>query len=336
MKKIIPVILAVINIFVLVFVPVHAIIENKNVTADTGQKNYNTILTLWQIDTFEGGINSRQDFLMRAALLFEKTHKGALVSVVNHTEQSAEESLGKGIIPDMLSYGTGVDFAAGYCKELKGVLKFAGGEYGGKYYAVPWCRGGYYLISKNILTDSPIEKLIISKGGYNNPYTSLALGNIKAAEYEVKEPLAAYTAFLSGMNKGEVLLGTQRDIFRLNRRGIETVSAPLSEFSDIYQYVSVFSSDAKRYSLCSDFIDCLLSDGAQEKLNSIGMCSVTISGLYGDYPAVAAFESKSISYTLSAFSTKSANAEIENKSKLYITEENIDLNEIKLELKQLK
>ena len=82
-------------------------ISAENVT--TKSEEYQGVLSLWQIDSFEGGIGSRKQFLLKIARGFEKKHKGVLVMVTNITKDGAEENFKNGIYPDMISYGNGVD-----------------------------------------------------------------------------------------------------------------------------------------------------------------------------------------------------------------------------------
>ena len=72
-------------------------------------EGYKQILELWHIDSFEGGIGSRKDFLLKTSLSYEKKNK-VLISVVSHTISSATIAL-KNKVPDMISCGNGLDIA---------------------------------------------------------------------------------------------------------------------------------------------------------------------------------------------------------------------------------
>ena len=103
------------------------------------------VLRLWQIDSFEGGRGSRASFLNSVARRYE-TAGGMLVLVTQHTAESAENALRDGQVPDLISYGPGVGFVADLARPLPGFF-FAAGALGGQTYAVPWCRGGYFLLT---------------------------------------------------------------------------------------------------------------------------------------------------------------------------------------------
>ena len=66
------------------------------------------ILTLWHVDSFEGGVGSRADWLKKRALEFEKTHKGVYVDVVKLTYSQLTQKLAEGRPFDLVSFGVGV------------------------------------------------------------------------------------------------------------------------------------------------------------------------------------------------------------------------------------
>jgi hypothetical protein len=88
-------------------------------------KNDRSILTIWQIDTFEGGTKSRRQFLIDVGKEFESQNQGAFVMVNSHTISSAENTLENGIYPDIISYGNGLDLKQ--LTELKIDKTFKGG-----------------------------------------------------------------------------------------------------------------------------------------------------------------------------------------------------------------
>ena len=78
-------------------------------------KNYSCILNLYHIDTFAGGTGSRQQFLLKVAYGFEKTRQGVLVNVVNLTPSGYIDKISNGIVPDMVSYGVGIEVKNQVC-----------------------------------------------------------------------------------------------------------------------------------------------------------------------------------------------------------------------------
>ena len=264
-----------------VFVGKDKLNENNPVVTPS---QYKGVITLWQIDSFEGGKGSRKQFLLSVSRNFEKENKGVLIMVISHTKESAEKAMEEGNYPDMISYGAGVDVVN--MSEIKTSKRNLGGLVGDKSYAVSWCRGGYALFSNPKLTGNnggenqgeesekkitEIDDLIVSQSAFTQPLAALALEEITAKKAQIFPPLEAYTKFVSG--KIPYFLGTQRDIFRLNVRGFEFDFQPLETFNDLYQYISITATDTDKRFYCQEFIDYLISEKVQSRLNEIGMFS---------------------------------------------------------------
>ena len=257
------------------------------------------VLTLWQVDTFEGGIGSRTDFLNEASVDF--SDGSTLILVKSHTVESVKNALQKGEIPDMISYGVGVDSVVPLLKSLP-KIDFLGGENGGKIYAYPWCVGGYYLITKTE-NNQLIDRLFVSQGAFNLVYGAILESDVEAKEMICAKPLNAYTSFLSG-KKEDALVGTQRDIWRLDRRGAEYFAKPIHGFSDIVQYASVLTGDRVRYDESVRFLKYLTSQKIQQKLEKIGMHSPYFKMQYGG--ALGEFDFSKIKTTVSPFTSAEA------------------------------
>ncbi len=114
---------------------------------------YKGVLRVWHIDSFEGGTGSRAAFLRSAAREFEE-ESGMYVLITVHTAESAAHAAEKGMLPDVLSFGRYFDFAADSVKPLQG-YDFCYSSQGGKTYAVPWCRGNYFLFREIFQTSHP-------------------------------------------------------------------------------------------------------------------------------------------------------------------------------------
>lgn len=262
-------------------------------------EEYKGILTMWQIDTFEGGIGSRKQFLMSKARGFERENQGVLLMVIDHTPESARESMDNGIFPDIISFGCGVEVKE--VLKLNGVAETLGGKIGGETYATPWCRGGYTIIGNPKLTDrigDQLEKVLVSQGEYTQPLTALYFSGISVEELVIKSPMDAYVEFVNGKTK--YFLGTQRDINRLERRGVEVISRPLTAFNDLYQYACITSTDKLKRFYSEKFIKYLLSEKVQSTLNEIGMMSAFGQVKYDNEHVIAMQKIKNFK-TISAF-----------------------------------
>ena len=214
------------------------------------------IVSVWNVDTFEGGKGSRTSFLKRVARLAEKSSGETYYRVISYTAEGARAAMLNGEYPDILSFGVGLEVEAARCVSL-------GRTFAGNSLAVPWCRGKYYLFS---LTDDFDEngETAVSVGGNNLSCAAAYFSGIEGTE---RESLAAYLSFLNG--EFRYLLGTQRDSNRFNSRGVTVYSRELSAYCDLYQYVCILSEDMKKE--CRLFLDVLFSDDIQSSLTDIGM-----------------------------------------------------------------
>ncbi len=264
---------------------------------------YKGIITLWQIDCFEGGMGSRKQFLLSSARSYEKENQGVLVMVISHTPQTAVQAVNEGQMPDLISYGVGVQsFGA---KEIDVDKVFIGGKVGDIVFATPWCMGGYFLITNPSITQDlqqkNIENLVVSQGEFTQPLTAFVTSGYIAKNIEILPPMDAYVKFTAG--KTSHFLGTQRDIVRLNNRGMPYCAVALCGFNDIYQYISLTSSDNIKAEYSLKFIQHLLGEGVQQKLNQIGMNSLFYN-VTQSYEELNDLQNVKFGSTISAFTAK--------------------------------
>ncbi len=232
-------------------------------------KGYAQILELWHIDSFDGGIGSRKDFLLSSAVAFEKKNK-VLVSVISHTLQSAKTALNNSV-PDMISCGNGLDLAS-HLKSLPIKSNYNLCSYGNANYGVAWARGVYALIGSG-----EKDKLIVSQAEYTQPLLALEKSGITFNQIEVLPSAKAYGEYL---RRGGYLLGTQRDVYRLYNRQAEFNYQPISPYSDLFQVITLTTTNSEKINYCIDFIAYLLSEPVQKNLTKIGMFSTMGHTLY--------------------------------------------------------
>lgn len=291
----------------------------------TDAADYKCILNIWHIDTFEGGVGSRGEFLTRRAAEYEKTFTGVLTIVSPHTAESAAERLAAGECPDLISYGYGVELAS--MLPFTGMETFALGEYDGEAYALPWCRGSYALIVRDgaDATAKRLEKAVVSKGEYTAPYAALALDGYTLGEYTEKPPFDAYYAFISG--RADYLIGTQRDVNRLQSRNLSATVMPLTAYNDLYQYISLTARAEKRY-YAEEYVKYLLSETAQKKLSAVGMSSCYLSVSYENVD-LAALQRAQFNSGISVFMPRAAYAEFAKVAALAAKGDEAALEKIK-------
>lgn len=217
-------------------------------------------LELWHIDGFEGGTGSRAAFLRSICAEYEKKC-GVCVTVKAQTEQSVADFFARGIYPDVISYGGGI--------EPPYAMLGKTGRREPYEYALPWCAGGYVAISRK---GAAADKAIISVQKHTLPRLAVFFSDIKLPE-KVVEVDSANAVYEFYADKNAVLIGTQRDLYRLEGKGFDLDVSVLCGFNDIYQYVSIISEDDERARQAVDFIEYLTCEGVQARLKKIGMRS---------------------------------------------------------------
>lgn len=287
---------------------------------------YKGIITLWHIDSFEGGVGSRRQFLLSASRGFEKENKGVLVMALDYTAESAETAMREGRFPDIISYGAGVNVKN--LKPLFSEKSFAAGAYNGETYALPWCRGGYCMIEnpEYAANKNSEIKLIVSQGETTNPLIAYALSGGRQENFEVLPPMNAYVKFVSG--KVKYMIGTQRDVNRLITRGMDFTVRPLNGYNDLYQYVSVTSADETKTAYARRFVEYLLSEKVQKRLSEIGMCSCFYAVKY-ENPELRELQKADAETRLSAFTAREKIEELKAAGRLAATGNGEELIKIK-------
>ena len=294
-------------------------------TTGKAESNSATVLTMWHIEGFEGGVGSRCDWLGKRAREFEKRNKGVYLDVIKLTEAQLEDRLAQGQSFDLISFGLGVgESVLPHLAAFDGSISadihenlLSGGKINGKTFALPYMCGGYVLAARtrdltsltryislkqsvfDCYTTKKVGKktvelfsVMTAKSDYCCPLVGLAMladGKERDISKVCCEPTltqyGAYERFLSG-NAATILLGTQRDYWRLkgrmdNGKIGEICFAALSDYTDLVQYVGMGNSkDRTRTELSESFAEYLTSKAVQEKLSGVGMLPVIDSAIY--------------------------------------------------------
>ena len=144
-------------------------------------------------------------------------------------------------------------------------------SYGKREYGVVWCRGSYFIFGNNS------ARLVVSQGEYTQPLLALKESGKKFEKIEVYSPQKAYSEFLKGNCS---LLGTQRDFYRLNNKGIDCECVVLDGYCDLYMVALVTTVSKEKENLCKRFIAFLTNFETQNRLSEIGMISTYGYSLY--------------------------------------------------------
>ncbi len=274
--------------------------------------SYQGVVELWNVESFEGGVGSREAWLKGRSALFEKDNSGLFVHVTTLTEQQLQSKLNEGERCDIVCFSRGV---GNIVKES--ILPFNGsvanvrdnflvsGQINGVQYAVPLYSGAYCLFARaemlsgellpSALTQTYTRKvgkttvelspLVCGFTPYNSPLSALAMsggrGNVSLDESTTQ--YQAYEQFVANRT-AVTLLGTQRDMYRLSQKEangkIESLTfAPLTGYTDLVQYIAV-ATDGDKADACVKYVEFLLSEQTQSTLANMCLFSVTEQNFY--------------------------------------------------------
>jgi len=309
-KRILPLL---VTVFALIFPLFNVTAAKEDLLEEKILGSYKGILTLWHIENFEGGKNSRESFLQRRALEFNKLNEGVFIQVINMTEEQMLTNLQNGAPFDLISFSLGIGaIIKSYLKVYDGKVNVAdnflnGIQTDGNYMGLAYSAGGYVLMAyEEILNKAGIkfedmsncifeksskvkaEPLSVGFSKYNNPLAAIQSltgkkGSFRGNIFETTQS-EAYTEFVS--KNAVFLMGTQRDIFKkLNRESggeldnIRTVF--VKDYTDLVQYIGISKySDVFKQTMARKFIEYLTSDAVQEKLSDIGLFPVNFKSIY--------------------------------------------------------
>ena len=268
------------------------------------------VLELWNIESFEGGVGSRQTWLLKRASEFEQASKGLYVHVTTLTYEQAKDKLDSGERFDLVGFSRGVGnlFVDKLCSLSSPVglsenLRKSA-TLGSSMYAYPYYSGIYCLFARqselsvsNLLAECT-TKTVTRKVGkntftlqplasgfaeFNSPYTALRASGVvgQIRQSEQWSQYVAYEKFV-GHKSFVTLLGTQRDLYRLSRRvadgKIEPLSVlPLDGYNDLVQYVGV-AAECENIVAAKNFCNYLIADKSQSKLVDNALFSVLQEG----------------------------------------------------------
>ena len=166
--------LIALSILVLVLMAVpnisYLISFNKNLNIDNAfvgdASELKGVLECWNIDSFEGGVVSKCDFIESVARLFEQKHKGLYVLVKKVTFDELCENIKNNNYPDVVCFGQGLGNVVGSILQVLNINNFEikkelsnCGYLNDKMLAVPICVGSYALITTKEKLESAGKQL---------------------------------------------------------------------------------------------------------------------------------------------------------------------------------
>lgn len=301
---------------------------------------YQGVLELWNIETFEGGVGSREAWLTNKSAKFENANTGLFVHVTTLSVEQLMSKLAEGQSFDLICFSRGVgnlvkEKLAPITQNMGFVKQnyLISGQIDGKQYAVPLYSGAYCLFARaeqlsadqllsNALTQTytrkigkntvELQPMICGFTPYNSPLSALAMsgGRGKANVSEDITQYQAYEQFVANRT-AVTLLGTQRDMYRLAQRETngkieQLVFAPLGAYTDLVQYVGVSVDAGDKADSCVKYLQYLLSEETQATLSNLALFSVLEQTIYTSERYVACEQALATAYVPNVFADESS------------------------------
>lgn len=296
---------------------------------DLDKKAERQILTLWQIDSFEGGTGSRSAYLKRVCESFEKNND-CLVTVITETAEDADEKLSRGVAPDVISFSSGCDGVLTYAERIAKSEFSGGAEINGVFYAKAWAYGGYVTIKKK--GKIPAET-VVAKGKTTLPEVAAYYAGVDLGGAKFMLPKNAFEYFTE--NENVMLFGTQRDIYRLKNKLDEFDITPIEGFTDLIQYAAVTTVSKDKVNLCEKLVGHIANSG-QSGVTSLGLLPVDKNCKIDDNGLIARLFDVNYDKTVSVFLSDGVRQTISERLKNASTASEEKADFLKSVIKSLK
>ncbi len=267
------ILIVVISFYVLMF----GIKRARNYEILKGEEKQQTIYTIWHIETFEGGSRARIDYLKTIARNMEKEDNQVLfiIKAIAPEKLSAELEMSK---PDIISFGFGVgELVLPYLIQQESTYNVRdelaeSGSFNQKLYAVPYIVSGYAMFNHSMQA----TEFHVGTNDYIKPENIYSTLNLTTKENETQ--YEAYKNFV--YNKNVQLLGTGRDLFRINNLNsigrTNALITPIDTYTDLIQYLGIINLNKTT----QNFMSLALSDNYQKTLTDYSLFSSKYNKLY--------------------------------------------------------
>ena len=274
------VLIVAISFYVLAF----GIKKATNYEVLKGEEKHQTIYTIWHVETFEGGGKARIDYLKTIARNMEKQDNQVLFMIkqIEPEKLSSELEVSR---PNIISFGFGVgELVLPYLIAQESTFDvrdelLESGSFNKKFYAVPYIIGGYAMFNHSM----DATKFHVGTNNYIKPQNIYSSLNLTPTESESQ--YEAYKDFV--YDKNVQLLGTSRDLFRINNLNnigrTNAIINPINSYTDLIQYLGIINSNETT----QKFMSLALSDTYQNTLTQYSLFSskynkIYSSGIYND------------------------------------------------------
>jgi hypothetical protein len=251
----------------------------RNFDVLKGEEKQQHIITIWHIETFEGGGKTRADYLKNIIHSIEKQDEQTLFLLRSIKPENLQNELCVSS-PDIISFGFGVGKQVlPFLKEFNNAFNvrdelIESGSFNRKLYGIPYMIGGYAIFNHTTTKN----EFHCGSNGFTKPefiYNSLNL-----VPQKIESQYEAYKTFAN--NKNVQLLGTTRDLFRINNLNkigrTNAMISPVSTYTDLIQYIGITNQN----DVTMKFVQRCMSVEMQTKLVDYALFSVLHNKLYYD------------------------------------------------------
>lgn len=259
--------------------------RNRDIIEEKSQmiSDFQGVLTIWNVDTFESGSQSKVVMLEKVSEEYSLSHKGVYFLVKNLNVEELVQNLLAGVMPDIITFGYGigkliepilVDLSELNLSAVRAEI-LQSGMSNENLYAVGFLMGGYILasteeklsnanVSDKCLVETlnsagfdvstktgqkHINSVVAGKNDYITPILSIQkiIGQELIDVHVSPSMYDAYVDFVS-YNAGTMLVGTHRDLHKLSGRvavgKLNGVKIEyLSGFTNLIQYAGVVKQE---------------------------------------------------------------------------------------------
>ncbi len=251
----------------------------RNYEVLKGKDKQQSIITIWHVETFEGGGKARIDYLKNIARSMEKENNEVLFMIKAIEPEKLESEL-EVSSPDIISFGFGVGkIVLPYLNPHEKTFDvrdelITSGSFNKKLYAVPFMVGAYAMFNHS----HDATEFHVGQNAYISPINIYK--NLNLTPKENESQYEAYKDFV--YDKKVQLLGSTRDLFRinnLNRLGRTSAEiSPVESYTDLIQYLGIINSN----STTQKFLSLALNKIQQNTLVNYSLFSSLYNKLYFD------------------------------------------------------
>ena len=293
-----------------------------------------SVLTLWHVETFEGGSANRAKYLEKIAFNFNKQNKKRFIVIKTINENQLYLNISQNNFADIYSFGVGSGYLlSSVLADLdinnnirKDILSFCYMQE--DLLAYPYLLSSYVLISKNdnfnVNKNKNFYELVVGLKGFINPARALFFDDYKFLKEKCNLDITSYEAYCEFVEgRGNNLIGTMRDYARVkNRERLGSISnckyKLLSGYTDLIQCIGINKTlSTEKLKMAKDFCNFITQQQSQNLIRDYGLFSVGYNKIY-DKDEMSNFENQLLKSTLNVANVFDSVELIEKNKETYL------------------